>query len=129
MTDARPVVLVIDDHADYLDILDFELRSQYAVVVAQNGFDGYALASQKRPDVIVIDLMMPVVDGWTVLRKLRLNPELTNTPVIVITAVDKNTVKRIAAHFQVVAVLQKPCPPAEVSAAVKAALTPAPDPH
>ncbi len=120
--DSRPLVLLVDDHADYLEVLEIGLRAQYSVIVAQNGMDGYALACQERPDAIVIDLMMPTIDGWTVLRKLRVNPELTDTPVIVITAVDRNTITRTAAHFQVAGILQKPCTADDVSVAVRAAL-------
>jgi CheY-like chemotaxis protein len=120
--DSRPLVLLVDDHADYLEVLEIGLRAEYSVIVAHNGLDGYALACRERPDAIVIDLMMPTVDGWTVLRKLRVNPELTDTPVIVITAVDRNTIKRTAAHFQVAGILQKPCTADDVAAAVRAAL-------
>jgi two-component system alkaline phosphatase synthesis response regulator PhoP len=120
--DTRPLVLLIDDQADYLEVLEIGLSARYSVVVAQNGLDGYALACREQPDAIVIDLMMPTVDGWTVLRKLRVNPDLTDTPVIVVTAVDRNTIKRTAAHFQVAAILQKPCTADDVSAAVSAAL-------
>ena len=120
--DTRPLVLLIDDQADYLDLLELGLSDRYSVIVAQNGLDGYALASRERPDVIVIDLMMPTVDGWTVLRKMRVNSELAEIPVIVVTAVDRNTIKRTAAHFQVATILQKPCTADDVSAAVSAAL-------
>ncbi len=120
--DALPRVLLIDDQVDYLDLLEMGLSDRYSVIVAHNGLDGYALACTERPDAIVIDLMMPTIDGWTVLRKLRVNPELTDTPVIVVTAVDRNTIKRTAAHFQVAGILQKPCTADDVSAAVSAAL-------
>lgn len=120
--DSRPLVLLVDDHADYLEVLEIGLRGEYSVIVAHNGLDGYALACRERPDAIVIDLMMPTIDGWTVLRKLRVNPELTDTPVIVITAVDRNTIKRTAAHFQVADILQKPCTADDVAAAVRTAV-------
>jgi twitching motility two-component system response regulator PilH len=121
-TDTRPLVLVIDDQTDYLELLEIGLSGKYSVLVAQNGFDGYGLACRERPDAIVIDLMMPTVDGWTIVRKMRVNPELADIPVIVVSAVDRNTLKRTAAHFQVAAVLQKPCSADDVSAALSAVL-------
>jgi len=118
----KPTVLIIDDHADYAAALDVGLSGKYSVLVAHDGLDGYALAREKCPAAIIVDVMMPIVDGWTVVRKLRLNPQLATTPVIVVTAVDRATIKAEAVRFQVANVLQKPCGPDEVSRALEAAL-------
>ncbi|MBU6483003.1 MAG: response regulator [Nitrospirae bacterium] len=77
-------ILVIDDEQGIRDLLDTLLcRKGYDVVVAENGQKGLQLFRRERPDVIVIDLKMPGMDGLTVLRQVRsLNP---SQPVIILT--------------------------------------------
>ena len=120
--EGRPVVLVIDDHAEYVEALEFCLRDDFDVLTATSGLDGYALASERRPDVIVVDVMMPVVDGWTLLRKLKVNPAFANTPIIVCSAVSRAKVLSEVDPWQVSAVMQKPCDPGHIGQAIRAAI-------
>ena len=77
-------VLVIDDEPTVRTLLDILLRSQgYDVILADNGWDGLLLYRQEHPDVIVLDLKMPGLDGVTVLKQIR-SVDLTQ-PVIVLT--------------------------------------------
>lgn len=121
--DSRPKVLIIDDQGEYLEALDFSLRDEFEVITATSGLDGYALACERKPDLIVVDVMMPVIDGWTLLRKLKINPAFTDTPIIVVSAVSREKVRQEADPGQVDAVLQKPCEPDRVAAAIRSALT------
>ena len=118
----RPVVLVIDDHAEYVEALEFCLRDDFHVITAMSGLDGYARACEHRPDAIVVDVMMPVVDGWTLLRKLKVNPAFANTPIIVVSAVSRAKVLSEVDRWQVSAVLQKPCDPGRIGDAIRSAL-------
>jgi len=77
-------ILVIDDDKDLTLMLKAQLeRSNYQVVVASSGQEGLQKAYQTRPDLIILDVMMPGMDGWEVCRRLR---ELSNVPIIMLTA-------------------------------------------
>ena len=81
-------VLVIDDDSTMRDLLRRILeREGFAVATAASGSEGLLLAEQLRPDVITLDVMMPSMDGWTLLSKLKEHPELVDIPVIMVTMV------------------------------------------
>ncbi|MFT5423121.1 MAG: DNA-binding response OmpR family regulator [Phycisphaerales bacterium] len=80
-------VLVVDDEPDLTDLLAYNLKREgYTALVAHNGRDGLALAAAHKPDLIVLDLMMPAPDGLEVARQIRNNPDLAHTPIIMLTA-------------------------------------------
>ena len=108
MSARMPTVLIIDDDVDQLQILSAALEGKYEVLTAADGLDGYGIACVRRPSVVVLDVMMPVVDGWTVLRKLRSNPWTKETRIVIATALDLASVEREAAHLNVSLVLRKP---------------------
>jgi len=86
------VVLVIDDDQSVLDITErFLSRKGFKVVTADNGHDGLRLARELRPDAITLDVMMPQLDGWTVLAAIKGDPELAYIPVIMMTIIDDRT--------------------------------------
>ena len=120
--DERPVVLIIDDHEEFLEALALSLRDEFRVLTAASGLNGYAIACERRPDAIVVDVMMPVMDGWTVLRKLKINPAFAHTPTIVVSAVGREKVRSEVDPRQVSAVLQKPCEPDKIAAAIRSSL-------
>jgi PAS domain S-box-containing protein len=82
------LVLVIDDQADDILLIRRILEAQhsYRVIEASGGQAGIDLVHQRKPDVVILDLMMPEVDGFTVLEMLKREPNTRNIPVIVITA-------------------------------------------
>jgi len=83
-------VLVIDDERDARDLLQHLLSKEgYRAVTAASGEEGLRLARQLHPDAITLDVMMPGMDGWTVLAKLKADPQLCDIPVIMITIVDR----------------------------------------
>ncbi|WP_158542766.1 response regulator [Lujinxingia litoralis] len=84
------VVLVIDDDRDTRGVLKRTLeRVGHRVVCARDGREGLRLAAEVRPDVITLDVMMPRMDGWSVLGRLKEDPRLRNIPVIMLTFVDE----------------------------------------
>lgn len=102
-------ILVIDDNADHLDILQVELGQQYEVLTVLEGLDGYALAVNDDVAAIVLDVHMPLIDGWTVLQKLRTNPTTRHVPVIILTALELDDAEQTRAQqFGVVTVMRKP---------------------
>jgi DNA-binding response OmpR family regulator len=85
----KDTILVIDDDASVRDLMSrFLTKSGFHVVAATNGEEGLRLARQVRPLVITLDVVMPDCDGWTVLKKLKSDPALTEIPVIMVTIVD-----------------------------------------
>ena len=79
-----PVVLVIDDQPQALDILQTELTDGgFRVHTAGSGQEGLAKANELLPDVILLDIVMPGMDGWAVLESIRKSPKLCATPVVV----------------------------------------------
>ncbi len=87
------VVLVIDDDLIVRELLKSHLsRLGYAVAVAASGEDGLKLAHKLRPDAIILDLLMPEMDGWQVLEQLQANPALVDIPVIIASVEDARDV-------------------------------------
>ena len=80
-------ILVIDDDKAINELIKVNLELQgYKVFQAYNGTDGYALAKQEAPSLIILDVMMPEVDGFTVAQRIRQCPEIADTPIIMLTA-------------------------------------------
>ncbi|MEX0983874.1 MAG: response regulator [Actinomycetota bacterium] len=80
-------VLVIDDEPDVRWLLRLSLeRVGHEVLLAEDGLRGVAMAQRQRPDAIVLDLMMPVMDGYGVLDALAKDPRTSHVPVMVLTA-------------------------------------------
>jgi len=84
-------VLVIDDDATARELIADHLKAEgFSVVTAEGGVQGLKLAKELRPTAITLDVMMPDLDGWSVLGALRQDPELAEIPVIMITIVDEH---------------------------------------
>jgi signal transduction histidine kinase/CheY-like chemotaxis protein len=84
-------ILVIDDDATARELLSDHLKAEgFSVVTAAGGVEGLKLARELRPSAITLDVMMPDLDGWSVLTALRQDPELADIPVIMVTIVDEH---------------------------------------
>jgi CheY-like chemotaxis protein len=80
-------VLVIDDEPDVRWLIRMSLeRAGHEVIDAEDGLRGIALAMKQRPEIIVLDLMMPVMDGYGVLEELTKDPRTASVPVVVLSA-------------------------------------------
>jgi two-component system alkaline phosphatase synthesis response regulator PhoP len=83
-------ILVVDDEADIVEFILYNLEKEgYTVQSAHNGLEAVEKASSFRPDLIVLDVMMPQLDGIEACRKIRENPELSNTFIMFLTARDE----------------------------------------
>ena len=108
-------VLVIEDDPRSVKLMKLILASQgYEAVVAQNGREGLATARARPFDLILLDLMLPEIDGFEVLRELRGDPELINEPVVVTSARARPTTKQEAADLGADFYLTKPYRKAEL---------------
>ena len=105
-TTSSGIVLVVDDDADIRDALCELLQDEgYRPVSASNGRDALVyLNSRERPCIILLDLMMPIMDGWEFRRQQKSDPRWSNIPVVVITAAGNHGAGSIAAEC----VLPKP---------------------
>ncbi len=83
----QKTVLLVDDHRDTLDVYALFLgQLGYRVLLAGNGEDGVRLARESQPDVIVMDLCLPILDGWAATRRLKDDPSTLHIPIIALTA-------------------------------------------
>jgi DNA-binding response OmpR family regulator len=87
MSDDRRTVLVVEDDAPLRRMISIFLRAAgYRVCAAEDGSSGLALARDERPDLVLLDLMLPERDGWEVLRRIKGDARTAAIPVLVLTA-------------------------------------------
>lgn len=116
-------ILVVDDDIDTLRLVGLMLQRQgYQIIAASNGSQGLEKAFAEKPDLILLDVMMPDMDGYEVTRRLRKNPITASTPILMFTA--KTQLDDKVTGFEVGAddYLTKPTHPTELQAHVKALL-------
>ena len=83
-------VLVVDDVLHNVKLLEAKLRSQYFdVLTAMNGMDALEIIEKEQPDIILLDVMMPGMDGFEVCRRVKANPVVAHIPIIMVTALDQ----------------------------------------
>jgi CheY-like chemotaxis protein/GAF domain-containing protein len=118
-------ILVVDDHATNRKLLVTLLNSEgYLTVEAVDGSDGLATACREKPNLIISDILMPTMDGYEFIRRLRDKPDFADTPVIFYTAqYHEHEARALAQKCGVQRVLVKPSSHREVVAAVEQALT------
>jgi two-component system cell cycle response regulator DivK len=106
------VVLVVEDEPDSLEIAVRLLTLAGATVLtATNGCQGLEIAAAHKPEFILVDLSMPVMDGWEMQRELRNNPDMANIPVIALTAHAMQNVKEQVMAAGFAAHISKPFDP------------------
>jgi len=110
-------VLIIDDEDDIREVAALSLESVagWEVFTANSGSQGLARAVEHQPDAILLDVMMPGMDGPTTLRELRKNPATAKIPVLLLTAKVQSSDQRRFADLGVEAVLFKPFDPLTLS--------------
>lgn len=89
MVDERARVLIVDDDPVVRELLAAVLDDgESDLVEAADGFEALRLAAERHPDVVVLDVMMPGMTGFEVARRIRANPELSKTTIVILTALD-----------------------------------------
>jgi CheY-like chemotaxis protein len=106
---AQVTVLVVDDdHLHCRMVRDLLEVTGYAVIEAADGTEGLAKAEALRPHIILLDLLMPGIDGYEVCRTLKKNPETSAIPVIIVTSSPDVTLDHLAYAAGAVACIRKP---------------------
>ena len=112
MTRLKPLVLLVEDQ--------FELRQMYVqqlalsgfdVIEAENGVDAVTNTAMHRPDVVLMDLSLPVLDGWEATRRLKNDARTAHIPVVALTAHDESDELQRATNAGCDWFVPKPCPP------------------
>ncbi|BDT68159.1 putative cyclic di-GMP phosphodiesterase [Comamonadaceae bacterium OS-1] len=116
----KRTVLVVDDTPDNLSLMSSLLRTEYRVKLAPSGERALKIASADgKPDLILLDIMMPDMDGYEVLRRLRADPGTADIPVIFLTAMSATEDEKIGLDMGAVDYITKPISPATVMARVR----------
>jgi diguanylate cyclase (GGDEF)-like protein len=124
MTSERDTVLVVDDEPQNVRLLGQLLREEHEVIIATNGAEALRRAdSEHPPDLILLDVMMPGMDGWDVCRELKTNPVTAGIPIIFVTARDDVTDEAKGLAAGAVDYITKPFSPEIVRARVRTHLT------
>jgi CheY-like chemotaxis protein len=120
-----PYIVIVDDEFGLAELIAEVLAERgYATAIAINGELGLALLRERRPALVLLDLMMPVLDGSDMLKAMRSDPELATVPVVIMTALPEAVPTEDAASFE--AVLQKPFTPDRLFEVVRASVGSAP---
>ncbi|HEY5381609.1 MAG TPA: response regulator [Acidobacteriaceae bacterium] len=106
-------ILIIDDEDDIREVAALSLESVagWQVFTASSGADGIRTAHAERPDAILMDVMMPAMDGPTTFREMQRQPEIANIPVVLLTAKVQGVDQRRFAGLGVAGILFKPFDP------------------
>ena len=105
-------ILVVDDEKHIVKIVEFNLKKcGYEVCVAYNGLEALEKVKSESPDLVILDVMMPELDGFGVCRKLRADPGTEDLPVIILTATGQEIDRDIASESGATAYMTKPFSP------------------
>ena len=113
-------ILIIDDEPDVATLLGMRLKSKgYAVTTAFDGIQGVRQAQLLKPDLIILDIKMPGGDGYTVFEKFKMSMHTNLTPIVFISALPPEEVKKKVAEIGASDFIPKPYDPEEVVSKVK----------
>jgi len=118
--DEKPTILIVDDDPDILDNIITVLETQpYRLATARDGKKCMEMVKEEVPDLLILDLLMPRMDGWGVIREMRSEPRYANVPIMVLTTVIEDASRRryeleTGMAMEVQEYIQKPVKPIEL---------------
>ena len=104
----KPKVLLVDDNLDTLDLVEVFLYRDFEILMAENGFDAFKIAVDALPDLIITDIMMPVMDGVRLFNDLRKEKKTAGIPIIAITSFLKKITRKSLRNMGFNGVIAKP---------------------
>jgi CheY-like chemotaxis protein len=113
-------ILIVDDEADVREVtqLGLEMGTDWTVLTASSGAEAIAIAAKHQPDAILLDMMMPDMDGRATLKHLKADPTTQNIPVILVTAKAQQSNLADFQDLAVAAILAKPFRPLKLAAEI-----------
>jgi phosphate regulon transcriptional regulator PhoB len=118
---AKGKILIVEDDRDILEMVKYNLREEgYVTVSALNGEDGVNLSRRERPDLIILDIMLPVMDGFEVCRALKSDEATARIPIIILSAKSQETDKVVGLELGADDYVTKPFSPRELIARIRA---------
>lgn len=119
----QETILIIEDDSDILELVQYNLKREgYKVVTAAQGDQGLALAQKLNPTLLVLDLMLPGIDGLTILRRLRADPQTADIPIVMLSAKGEESDIIVGLELGADDYVAKPFSPGELLARVRAVL-------
>ena len=119
MNEPRPLVLIVDDNATNIDLLVNALQGEYRLGIAKKGSNALEYTAKYHPDLILLDIMMPEMDGYEVCTRLKENPDTRSIPLIFISGMTETVNKTKGFEMGAVDYITKPFHTAEVKARVR----------
>ena len=120
IADVPPRILIVDDERRNAELLKVMLTPEgYVLLTATSGEDALALLADQKPDLILLDVMMPGMDGYQVVAKIKQNPATNNIPVIMLTALDDRNARMVGLNAGAEDFLTKPVDRAELCVRVR----------
>jgi putative two-component system response regulator len=123
MNATRPLVLIVDDNPTNIDLLVSTLKGEYRLGIAKSGAKALEYVGRQTPALVLLDIMMPEMDGFEVCKRLKADPHTAAIPIIFITAMSETTDKTHGFELGAVDYITKPFHAAEVVARVRTHLT------
>jgi putative two-component system response regulator len=108
---SKQTVLVVDDTPENIDVLDGILESKYRIKAATSGKIAIKIAKSHKPDLILLDIMMPEMDGYEVYRQLKSDERTRSIPIIFVTAKDDVDEDKLNGKFGPIESIMKPVEP------------------
>ncbi|MBN2392218.1 MAG: response regulator [Anaerolineae bacterium] len=120
----KPTIVCIDDEPEMLRLIHLTLgRRNFELATAVGGREGLELVRKLKPQLVLLDLMLPDLDGWSVYQQMKIDEELKNIPVIIVTAKDRSIDRLLGLHIaKVDDYITKPFGPRELLDSINKAL-------
>jgi DNA-binding response OmpR family regulator len=120
---SRGKILIVEDDRDIVEMVEYNLKQEgYVTIHAFNGEKGIELAGKEKPDLIILDLMLPAIDGFEVCKALKQQPSASGIPIIILSAKSRETDKVVGLELGADDYVTKPFSPRELIARIRAVL-------
>lgn len=119
----RGRILIVEDDRDIVDLLEFNLQEEgYETVAALDGAEALALARRQQPNLIILDIMLPLIDGFEVCKSLKADATCADIPIVILSARSQETDKVVGLELGADDYVTKPFSPRELIARIRAVL-------
>jgi DNA-binding response OmpR family regulator len=108
-------ILLVDDEKEFVDMIKMRLEAKnYAVITAHDGIEALNKTRELRPDLIILDIMLPNLDGYQICRMIKFDKTFGEIPIILLTALDQEKDRKLGEQVRADAYITKPFEPEEL---------------